>query len=144
MHEICKRIVKLRMEYKSKIGNRLITDNPDELYAKFIGIVAGLPEDATGWPLSLCNTYFTALVVPLQDKMNDDKFRMPALHGLISKTIQLRALRVLRLAAVDSFNSMLDEEKRIRRLLATNNIARGSHYLQESHSTGQYDLNTSQ
>ena len=48
VHWICKRFAKLRMEYRSKTGNRLVIDTPDELYENFIGVVAGLTDDATG------------------------------------------------------------------------------------------------
>lgn len=48
--ERCKRISKLRMEYRSKNGNRLVANTPGELYNKSISIVASLPEDATNWP----------------------------------------------------------------------------------------------
>ena len=54
-HAICKRHVKLRIEYKSKTGNDFVIDNPNKLYAKFIGVLFGLSEDDTEWPLSLCS-----------------------------------------------------------------------------------------
>ena len=67
VHETCKHISKLCMDHRPRPGNRIIQiqDTADELYKKFIGVVTGLPEDATGWPLSIWNTYFSALVVPL-------------------------------------------------------------------------------
>ena len=43
IHEICKSITKLRQDYSMRgVGHK--TDTPDELYAKYISIVAGLPE----------------------------------------------------------------------------------------------------
>ena len=75
------------MQYISKTGNRFVIDTPDELYKKFIGVVANLPVDNTRCPLFLYNTYFSALVVSLKDKMDNDKFRMPTLHGLAAKTL---------------------------------------------------------
>ena len=45
IHKSCKCIGKLRMEYKAKVGNRMVIDTSDELYGKFISIVAGLPDD---------------------------------------------------------------------------------------------------
>ena len=62
IHEIYKRLSKLRMKWMSKFVNRLMKCTPDDLYAEFIGIIAGLREDATVWPLPLCNTYFSALI----------------------------------------------------------------------------------
>ena len=46
IHKVCKKISKLKMEYRST-NNCWITDTPDDLYSKFIGIVAGLSNDAT-------------------------------------------------------------------------------------------------
>ena len=48
VHEIYKKLAKVCMEYRSKTGDHLVTDTSDELYAKFTGVVAGLPKDATG------------------------------------------------------------------------------------------------
>ena len=129
VHDICKKTVKSLMEYKCRPGNRLCTDNPDELYTKLISMAAALHEDATGWPLSLCDTYFSALVEPLKDKMDDDNFHMPSLHGLTTKTLQIGSLRTVQSTAVVSFISMADEEKRLRRLLSNTNNCRGSHNL---------------
>ena len=116
VHEVCKKISSLRMEYRAGNGNRLLRDTPDELYGKYISIVAGLPEDATKWSLTLCSTFFSALVPTLQDKMEEDNFIMPSLHSLISKTFQLRALRLVRTAAVSAYDSLFMEERRLRRL----------------------------
>ena len=79
----------------------------DELYAAFVGIIAGLREDTTA---CLCNTYFSALITPLQDKIEDYNFCMPALHGLTTKTIQLGLLCIVGSTAFKSFKSLNDEE----------------------------------
>ena len=70
----------------------------------------GFPKDATVWALPLCNTYFPTLVVPLQDKMEEDDFRMPSLYYLISKILHLNALCQVRAAAVQSYKSLNDRE----------------------------------
>ena len=89
IHEICQRLSKLRMEWRSEVGNHLITCTPDELYAKFIDIIVDLPEDVTAWPLPLCNTYLSALITPLQDKIEDNNFRIPTVRGLTIRTLHL-------------------------------------------------------
>ena len=137
VHEACEKVSSLCIEYRSTNGNRLTTDTQDKLYAKFISIVPGLPEDATKWLLPLCNSYFTALVIFLQDKMEDDKFNMPGLHGLTTKSLQLGALRLVRTAAVAAYKSLNDEEKRLRRMLLNNNNNRGSSLLYEEASMVQ-------
>ena len=86
IHEICKTSSKVQMEHNSN-QNRWINDTPDDLYSKFIGIVAGLPDDATKWSLPLCTTYFSAPVVNLQDKMEEYKFNMPSQSGLLTKLL---------------------------------------------------------
>ena len=105
------------MEYRTKIGNRMMTDTPDELYGKIIGIVAGLPEDAT-WPLP-------ALIIPLQDRMEDENFHIPPLHGLTTKTLQLGTLCLVRSAVAASCRLLNDEEKCLHRLLSNNNNLKG-------------------
>ena len=109
IHEICKRLSKLRMEWRSKVGNYLMARTPDELYTEFIGIIAGLSEDARTWPLRLCNTYFSTLITPLQNKMEDNNFRMSTLHGITTKTLQLGALRIALSAASKLSKSLNDE-----------------------------------
>ena len=131
VYEICKKIAELRMEWRTSPGNKLLTYTPDELYAKYTSIVVGLPDNATVWLLPLCNTYFSALVGPLQDKMDLDNFRMPGLDGHIAKTLQLGALRTNRSAAAQFFKSLNNEEKCLRSLLYKNVMNRGSHNLQE-------------
>ena len=57
LYEICKKLAKLRMEWRTTPGNKIVADTYDDLYAMYISIVASLPDDATVWPLLLCNTY---------------------------------------------------------------------------------------
>jgi len=51
------------------------------LYAKYIGIISGLPEDANLWSLTLCSTFFSALSTHLKDKMEETDFVMPPLNN---------------------------------------------------------------
>ena len=57
--------------------------------------------------------------------MEDDIFHMPNLHGLTTKPLQLGTLCTVRLAAVQSFKSLNDEEQRLRALLLRNGKHRG-------------------
>ena len=61
IREVCKNKREIKMEYKSGTNNRWTTDTPDELYAKFISIIAALPDDATKWSMSLCDRYYSTL-----------------------------------------------------------------------------------
>ena len=121
VREVCKNIGEIKMEYKSGTRNRWTTDTPDELYDNFISVVAALPDDATKWSLSLCDRYYSALTNSLQDKMEEDSFSIPCLNGLITKTLQLRALRTVQTATVSSYPSLLKEELRLHRVLSSNN-----------------------
>ena len=92
IHDTCKKLSALRMAYKLPNSNRMHLDTPDDLFSKFLGTVAGLPDDASKWSLPLFTTYFSALVVLLQDKMEEDKFEMPLHSGLITKKLQVVSL----------------------------------------------------
>ena len=107
IREMCKQIGKLKMGYKSSNNIRWTTDTPGELYGKFISVVAALPDDVTKWYLSVCDGYYSTLTISLQDKMEDKKISMPSLNGLITKVLQLKALRMVRTAAVSSYSSLL-------------------------------------
>ena len=125
VHEICKKILSTRIENRNERNNLLTIDTLDELYAKFISIATGLPVDSTKWYLPLCNTYYSTLVAPLQDKTEEDDFTMPRFHNLSTKSLQLGALRLVCIASVTSYKSLNDEEKR-RRLLSNINNNQGS------------------
>ena len=49
-------------------------DTPDELYAKYIGIIGSLPNDASLWSITLCSLFFSALTTNLRDKMEEQYF----------------------------------------------------------------------
>ena len=68
VHEIRKLITKLRQEYNDK-GVGYKNDISDELYSKYISIVADLPDNASVWSVNLCRTYFSSLTTHLKDKM---------------------------------------------------------------------------
>lgn len=53
VHKICKCILIIKREYNTPRKSRML-DTPDELYAKFISVVAGLHNDASLWYVTLC------------------------------------------------------------------------------------------
>ena len=113
VHEICKSITKLREEYNER-GSGHKTDTPDELYAKYISIISGLPDDASVWSINLCSTYFSALTTNLKEKMEEFSFCIPPLNNMGTKALQIEELRTVRTSAVTSFRALDEEEKRIR------------------------------
>ena len=121
IHEIYKRISELKMEYKTSRSNRARVDTPDVLYSKYIGLVVGLPDAATKWPLPLCTVYYSALVITLQDKIDEESFNIPSHSVLQTKTLQIQALRTVREAAVKEFKPLNDEDKHLRKLIGSIN-----------------------
>jgi len=117
IHEICKSISSLWQEYNEREVGRN-SDTPDELYAKYISIVASLLDDASPWYVSLCSTYYSALNNNLKDNMDELSFSMPALNSMNTKALQIEGLRHVRTSAVTSLRSLIDEEKIIRRLFS--------------------------
>ena len=73
--------------------------------------------------------------------MEDDNFDMPSHSGLLKKSLQLKALRLVREDTVKLYRSLNDEEKRLRNIFGINNTQRGSINLQESSEAyyPQYD-----
>ena len=87
---------------------------PDNLYAKYIGIVAGLPEDTNLWLLTLCSTLFSILLTHLKDEMEETDFVIPALNNQSTNPLQISGLRMVQTAAVASYWLTQTEEKRLR------------------------------
>ena len=91
-----------------------------------------LPLDASTWSITLCSSFFNCLIVSIQDKMEDDDFIMPPLNCQSTKTLQLGALWVVHAPAAASYKSLVNEEKRLRRLFPQQTSTRGSIFMQES------------
>ena len=90
--EVCREISDLRQEWKDKHG-KLIVDDPEELFTKFLSLAGNLPDSAKGWPIQLCSTYYTAHSRTISDRMMDsDDYIAPSLIGLDTKEKQLEAL----------------------------------------------------
>ena len=70
--------------------------------------------------------------------MDEDDFDMTSHSNLLTKKLQIQALRQVREAAVKSFKALNDEEKRMHRIMSTSSSNRGSINLQESSDTYQY------
>ena len=99
IHKICKLITSLRYEYNERgVGRK--SNTPDELYAKYIRIVAGLPDNASLWSVRLCSTNYLALNANLRDKMEESSFSMPALNNMNTKALKIERLRLVRTSAV--------------------------------------------
>lgn len=105
VREVCDVIGKLRQEY-TKDG-KIIIDSPDDLYQKFMQLVANLPDDAKEWPISLPSTYLSALSEKIRSKIiKDKKFKMPKISKLLRKMDQIKGMRTVKNQAVEIFDDM--------------------------------------
>ena len=138
VHEICKIVLSIEEEIIAP-GKGKVTDTPDKLYAQYISIVAGLPDDATMWLITLCSAYLSALTTNLKDKMDEGEFIMPALSNIITKASQIKGLRVVSMAAVKAHKAMQEEEKRIRHLFSQMKQSRGRDGGSMNHYEGSDD-----
>ena len=79
----------------------------------------GLPDDATGFSIQLCSTYYGGLTPEIRTQMDKDKFRMPVISGgFTMKRKQLEALRkVTRTAASSAYKTVKEETNRIKKLM---------------------------
>ena len=50
VQKVCREISDLRQEWKDKHG-KLIVDDPEELFTKFLSLAGNLPDSAKGWPI---------------------------------------------------------------------------------------------
>ena len=99
VQKVCREISDLRQEWKDKHG-KLIVDDPEELFIKFLSLAGNLPDSAKGWPIQLCSTYYTVLSHTISDRMMDsDDYTAPSLIGLDTKEKQQEALQIVRESA---------------------------------------------
>ena len=110
-HDICKQLQLLKQHHDRG------EDMPDELYAKYISIPAGLLDGANLWPITLCSSYFCTLTIHLKDKVEESGFSMPPLNPMTQKLTQIQGLRIVRTDTVTAFKSLKEGETRVRRLL---------------------------
>ena len=91
---------------------------PNALYDACIVVIAGFPEDASLWSITLSSSVFSALSPNLQDKIEEkDTFQMPSISEMYLKTKQLEGLRTVKLAAVTAYKKLNDESERMRKIL---------------------------
>jgi len=120
MNAACKTIGELRMEYK--VNNRIVQDNPDVLFGKFMEVTPLLPDDASKWSTQLCSAYFNALTEDLKAKMENDDFRMPALNNLNNKKEQIDALQIVREKSSTAYKKLNDETKLIKQIMQSSGV----------------------
>ena len=103
----------LRQEWKDKHG-KLIVDDPEELFTKFLSLSGNLTDSAKGWPIQLCSTYYTSLSRTISDRMMDsDDYTAPSLIGLATKEKQLEVLQIVREGATVQHKELVAEDDRI-------------------------------
>ena len=92
VQEVCCQISAIKQVYS--LGGKVRTDTPDELFDKFTSLSVSLPGDTNKWSIQLCSSFLLALPTDLSKKITTESgFVMPNLTTLISKALQLDALR---------------------------------------------------
>ena len=98
---------------RDKYG-KLIVDDPEELFTKFLSLAGNLPDSAKGWPIQLYSIYYTSLSRTISDRiMDSDDYTLPSLIGLDTKEKQLEALQIVREGATAQHKELVAEDERI-------------------------------
>jgi len=125
------------MRYRE--NNKWKTDDPDELYRKYLDLLPGLPNNSNTWTIQIYSSYYMALTTELKDEMISDGFIMPnAADQLGVKTKQIALLRSVRADAVRSFKGLNDKAKQMRNIMVQMGGGRqGSSYAHYEHQEEQ-------
>ena len=137
-HEACKQISALKQAYKDGPSGKMITDNPDMLFGKFMSLVPTLPDDATKWSIQLCYSYYNALTLELRTRMESDDFVMPKLNLLLTKRTQIDAVQEVREQANTAYKHLQEQSNLIRKLMGQQGVAGGHRRPGSHHNTQQY------
>lgn len=86
---------------------KVIIDSLDDLYQKFMQIVANLPDDTKEWPISFPSTYLSALSEKIRSQIiKDKKFKMPKISKLLRKMDQIKGMRTVKNQAIEIFDDI--------------------------------------
>ena len=81
--------------------------SPDDLFDKFSALTVSLPENAKTWSHQLCSLFLSALTPDLSEHVTTESgLVMPDLNTLTTKALQTEALRVIRLHASKSYETL--------------------------------------
>ena len=140
--DICSEISKLKQVY---CVNGIVHHNtPDELFDRISSLAVSLPVDASKWSIQLCSCYLTALSKDLHDALtSDDKFIMPDLTKLTSKSLQLDALRKVREFATASYKTINKQKTTLQKLIQEVQPSRHRGTALEVHADLESDNNPS-
>jgi len=94
--------------------------DPDSLFNAFTERLSALSDDATDWPIILCQVYYQALPKELRDKLESDEYKLPRPSTLLTKAAQYNALAKLRVAAATSWRRLSKERDSLLTMLGPN------------------------
>ena len=128
-------LLKLKMTYM--LRNKIIPLTPDDLFSRFTEYLPLLSPNAMTWSFCLVYLYFHALPSELQEVVQLGGYVFPDISTLATSLLQEQALQVLREVAVVSFKMLLDETRRIRRIMNQNVASNNStnHHLASNNNT---------
>ncbi len=114
LHATVQAIKKLHMTSRHPQSSHWVNLTPDELHEAYSDLTPLLPSKVSLWGLNLVTQFFDALTADLQDMLaTDDSYSSPDLSTLVSRSSQLHALRILRVAAVRHHTLLRAQEKLI-------------------------------
>ena len=93
---------------------------PDDLFNNFLDMATSLPFNVNLWTLNLGSLYFAALCDDVHKAMTLDKtFTLPNISLQTTKALQIKALRTIRLSAVDHYTTLEDQKKELQDMLSS-------------------------
>ena len=114
--EVCLQISEVKQVCLS--NGQLITDTPAELFERFSSIAVSLPDKASSWSIQLYSSFLAALTADLSEHNTLEKaFIMPDSTTLITKALQLHALRTVRTQACKSLRELGKEKETMTNML---------------------------
>ena len=111
--EVYREISVLRQERQDKHG-KIIIDDPEELFTKFLSLAGSLTDYAERGPIQLCSTHYTALSREISDRMiYSDDYTASSLIGIDTKKAQLEVLQIVREGVTIQHKELVAENERI-------------------------------
>ena len=112
-NQLINKLTSWKLSYTHTPSHQIITIGVDELFAKYLGIIALLPDPSSSWGIHLASTFWQALTPALQRKItNSDSYHHPDPSSITTKALQLTA-RTIHQAACNAEHIIADDEAAI-------------------------------
>ena len=109
----------------------------DDLFNHFTSFLPLLSPNAMSWSFYLVTLFFQALSMELQEAIQLGGYIFPDISKLTTSLLQEQSLQQLREHAVVAYKILIDESRRIRRIMSTMNTDRVyNNAVVQSHHSG--------